>query len=172
MLKCSRNVLLQGALPWRYFDTNYREYVGRALLGNVKQLAHQVAGNRAISCGNSGPVYRREERLSDRIRRIERYLDRGNVTEGIREGDEAIIFAKEALSYFRQYQRTRFLIYLSIMWFGWIIVLFLRLTGAKRRYRRISLLLLANVGFASLLIITLIGHIGEKLSFQNANWLV
>ncbi|XP_032672659.1 GPI ethanolamine phosphate transferase 1 [Odontomachus brunneus] len=149
----------EGLLPWRYFDSDYHEYVGRALLSNVKQLAHQVTGNRAINCGNGGHTDWREEQLNDKIRKIEYYFDRGDVTEGIREGDAAIIFAKEALLYFRQYQRTRFLTYLSIMWFGWITILFLKIAGVKRQYRRISLLLLTNIGFASLLIITLMGHI-------------
>ncbi|XP_014480211.1 PREDICTED: GPI ethanolamine phosphate transferase 1 isoform X2 [Dinoponera quadriceps] len=149
----------EGLLPWRYFDGDHQEYIGRALLGNVKQLAHQVGGNRAINCGNGGRTDWREEQLNGKIRKIERHLDRGEVAEGIREGDAAIIFAKEALLYFRQYQRTRLLTYLSIMWFGWITVLFLKIAGVRRQYRRISLLLLTNIGFASLLIITLICHI-------------
>lgn len=123
---------------------------------------HQIAKNRAISCGNDDHVDLREEQLIDKIHNIERLLNEESVKEGIREGDEAIAFAKEALSYFRQYQRTRFLTYLSIMWLGWIVVLFLRITGVKRRSQWISLLLLANVGFMSLLIITLIGHVGKK----------
>ncbi|XP_011137878.1 GPI ethanolamine phosphate transferase 1 isoform X1 [Harpegnathos saltator] len=149
----------EGLLPWQYFDSNYHEYIGRALLGNVKQLAYQVTGNRAINCGNGGLLDWREDQLKDKIRKIEQLLDRGDVTEGIRKGDAAIIFAKEALSYFRQYQRIRFLTYLSIMWFAWITVLFLKIAGAERQYRRISLLLLTNIGFVSLLIITLVGHI-------------
>lgn len=156
-------MFLQGLLPWRFFDSAYHEYVGRALLGNVKQLAHQVTGNRAANCGNGGRADWREEQLSEKIRKIERHLDRGDVTEGIRESDAASVFAKEALLYFRQYQRTRFLTYLSIMWFSWITVLFLKLTGTRRQYRRIPLLLLTNIGFASLLIITLTGHIGSNV---------
>lgn len=150
-------------LPWRYFDSDHHEYIGQALLSNVKQLAHQVTGNRAINCGNGGRINWREEQLNNKIHKIEHHLNRGNVTEAIREGDAAIIFAKEALSYFRQYQRTRFLTYLSIMWFGWILVLLFKITGVRRQYRRISLLLLINIGFASLLIIVLMGHIGNNM---------
>lgn len=148
-------------LPWRYFNSHHHEYIGRALLGNVKQLAHQITGNRVINCGNGGRIDWREEQLNDKIRKIEHHLDRGDVTEGIREGDATVIFAKEVLLYFRQYQRTRFLTYLSIMWFAWITVLFLKLTSVKRQYHRIFLLLFINIGFASLLIITLMGHIGN-----------
>ncbi|KAL6423240.1 hypothetical protein ACFW04_010121 [Cataglyphis niger] len=146
----------EGALPWRYFDINYQEYVGHFLLSNIKQLAHQVTGNRAIS-GETSTDWR-ETQLNNRIRKIKDYFDRGNIIDGIRESEEAINFGKEALSYFRQFQRIRFLLYLSIMWLGWIIVLFLKITGTKRRYLRISLLTVVNIGFASLLIIMLIGH--------------
>lgn len=150
-------------MPWQYFNADYQKYIGRALLCNVKQLAYQVTGNRALSCGNSGPTDWRETQLNDKIHKIEQHLNRGNVKDAIQEGDKAITFGKETLSFFRQYQRTRFLIYLSIMWLGWIIALFLKITGMQRRYLRISLLLLTNIGFASLLIITLISHIGEKV---------
>lgn len=92
---------------------------------------------------------------------MEDYLKQGNIIEGIQEGNRASAFSKEALLYFRQYQRIRFLIYLSIMWLGWIVLLFLRIAGIKRRYLRTSLLLLINIGFMSLLIITLIGYLGN-----------
>lgn len=100
--------------------------------------------------------------LNNRIRKIEEYFDKGSIIDGIRESEEAISIGKEALSYFRQYQRIRFLLYLSIMWLGWIVVLFLKITGTKRRYLRISLLVVINIGFASLLIIILIRHAGKK----------
>ncbi|XP_070158756.1 GPI ethanolamine phosphate transferase 1 isoform X1 [Polyergus mexicanus] len=146
----------EGALPWRYFDTNYEEYAGHFLLSNVKQLAHQVTGNRAIN-GETSTDWR-EMQLNNRIRKIEEYFDKRSIIDGIRESEEAISFGKEALSYFRQYQRIRFLLYLSIMWLGWIVVLFLKITGTKRRCLRFSLLIVVNIGFASLLIIMLIGH--------------
>lgn len=140
---------------------DYHKYIAQFLLVNVKQLAHQVTGNRAISCEKTDHDDR-EEQLNKKIREIIFHLDRGNVMEGIRKSDEAITFAKEALLYFRQYQRTRFLICLSIMWLGWIIMSFLKISGVKRQYLRVSLLLLISIGFASLLIIMLIRHIGEK----------
>ncbi|EZA60656.1 hypothetical protein DMN91_007484 [Ooceraea biroi] len=149
----------EGALPWQYFNADYQGYIAHALLSNVKQLAYQVIGNRALSCGNSGPTDWREMQLNEKIHEIEQHLKRGNMGEAIEEGDKAIVFSKETLSFFRQYQRTRFLICLSIMWLGWIIILFLKIAGVKRRYLRISLLLLTNIGFASLLIITLINYI-------------
>nr|XP_012235455.1 PREDICTED: LOW QUALITY PROTEIN: GPI ethanolamine phosphate transferase 1-like [Linepithema humile] len=156
----------EGALPWQYFDTDYQEYVGHSLLSNIKQLMHQVTGNRAISCKDSGNIDWREIQLNAKISQIEQHFNKGNVMEGIREGDEAISFSKEALLYFRQYQRTRFLIYLSIMWLGWIVVLFLKIAGIKRRNLQIPLLRFINFGFASLLIITLVGHLVSDCS----NW--
>ncbi|XP_020293464.1 GPI ethanolamine phosphate transferase 1 isoform X2 [Pseudomyrmex gracilis] len=153
----------EGALPWQYFDVSYHKYVGQYLLSNAKQLGHQVTGNRAISCESNGHSDLREIKLNDKVRRAAEYLDKGNVMEGIREGDEAITFGKEALSYFRQYQRTRFFIYLSIMWLGWILVLFLKIVNVKTRYSisplRHSLSQLTNIGFAVLLMITLVSHI-------------
>ncbi|XP_071558894.1 GPI ethanolamine phosphate transferase 1 [Temnothorax nylanderi] len=157
----------EGALPWQYFDINYHEYLARSLLSNVKQLAHQVTGNRAVNCENMDHVDWRETQIKEKIRKAEQHLSRRNVMAAIRVGDEAISFSKEALSYFRQYERTRFLICLSIMWLGWIIMLFMKISGVvKREYVRTSLLRLMNVGFASLLIITLIRHIMSNCS----NW--
>lgn len=158
--------ILQGALPWQFLDHTYHKYVGQYLLSNARQLGHQVAGNRAISCGSDGQSDWRETKLNDKLRRAAEYLDKGSVTKGIREGDEAIAFGKEALSYFRQYQRTRFLIYLSIMWLGWILVLFLKIVNARTRRSisplRHSLSQLTNIGFVVLLTITLVSHIGKR----------
>lgn len=140
---------------------HHREYVARFLLSNVKQLTHQVTGNRVISCQDSDRLDWRETQLNDKIRKAQQHLSRRNMMAGIREGDDAISFSKEALSYFRQYQRIRFLIYLSIMWLGWIVILFLKITGVQRRYYQMSVLQLVNIGFASLLIIMLIAHMSE-----------
>lgn len=127
----------------------------------MKQLAHQVTGNRVINCENSDHIDWRETQINDKIHKAKQHLSKRNVMAGIRVGDEAIHFSKEALSYFRQYQRIRFLIYLSIMWLGWIVMLFLKITGVVRRqYLRITLQLV-NIGFASLLIIMLITHMSE-----------
>lgn len=126
-----------------------------------------MTGNRAISCESNDHSDWREIKLNDKVRRAAEYLDKGSVMEGIREGDEAITFGKEALSYFRQYQRTRFFIYLSIMWLGWILVLFLKIVNVRTRYSlsplRHFLSQLTNIGFAVLLTITLVSHIGETL---------
>lgn len=143
---------------------NYQEYVGHSLLNNVKQLAHQVTGNRAINGETS--IDWRETQLNNRIRKIEEHIGEGNIINGIRESEEAINFGKEALSYFRQYQRVQFLIYLSIMWLGWIVILFLKITGIKRRCLRISLLQFVNIGFASLLIIMLFRYAGKNIIFK------
>lgn len=139
---------------------NYQEYIGHSLLNNVKQLAHQVTGNRAINGETS--IDWRETQLNNRIRKIEEHIGKGSIINGIRESEEAINFGKEALSYFRQYQRIRFLIYLSIMWLGWIVILFLKIIGTKRRCFQISLLQFVNIGFASLLIIMLIRYAGKN----------
>lgn len=143
---------------------NYQEYVGHSLLNNVKQLAHQVTGNRAINGETS--IDWRETQLNNRIRKIGEHIDKGSIIDAIRESEKAISFGKEALAYFRQYQRIRFLIYLSIMWLGWIIMLFLKITETKRRCFRTSLLQFVNIGFASLLIIMLIRHAGKKFIFK------
>jgi len=127
----------------------------------VKQLANQVTGNRAINCENSDHTDWRETQINEKIHKAKQHLSKRNVMAGIRVGDEAISFSKEALSYFRQYQRIRFLIYLSIMWLGWIVILFLKITGVVRRQYSQITLQLVNVGFASLLIIMLISHISE-----------
>lgn len=141
---------------------NYHEYVARSLLSNVKQLAHQVTGNRAINCENTDHIDWREAQINDQIRKTIQHVSKRNVMAGIRVGDEAVSFSKEALSYFRQYQRTRFLICLSLMWLGWITILFLKITGVVRRENlRIFVLKLVSVGFASLLIITLVRHMSE-----------
>jgi len=125
---------------------------------------HQVTGNRAISCKNSRNIDWREIQLNAKISQIEQHFNKGNITEGIREGDEAINLSKKILLYFRQYQRIRFLIYLSIMWLGWIVVLFLKIAGVRRRNLQIPLLrYFITFGFASILVITLVGHLGEKL---------
>lgn len=140
----------------------YHEYVARSLLSNVKQLMHQIAGNRVINCENTDHVDWREIQTNDKIRKVEQHLSKRNMMAGIRVADETISFSKEALSYFRQYQRIRFLIYLSIMWLGWIIMLFLKITGVvKRQCLRNVLLQLMNVGFAGLLIITWTRYMSE-----------
>lgn len=56
------------------------------------------------------------------------------------------------------------------MWLGWIIILFLKITGTKRRYLQISLLVVVNIGFASLLIILLIGHASKNLISKLLNF--
>ncbi|KAL6264062.1 hypothetical protein P5V15_004141 [Pogonomyrmex californicus] len=154
----------EGTLPWQYFDMGYHRYVAHSLLSNVKQLMHQVTENRAINCESN--IDWRETQLNDKIRKAVKHLREGNVMAGIQKADEAINFSKEALLYFRQYQRIRFLVYLSIMWIGWIIMLFLKITGVKHRHVQTSVLLLVNIGFASLLIIMFIRHITSDCS----NW--
>ncbi|KAL0130778.1 hypothetical protein PUN28_002415 [Cardiocondyla obscurior] len=150
----------EGALPWQYFDMSYHKYVAYSLLNNVKQLAHQITGNRAINCENIDQIDWRETEINDQIRKAEQHLYRKNMMAGIRVGNEAINFSKEALSYFRQFQRIKFLICLSIMWLGWIIMLFLKITRVVERQNvRTFLLQIINVVFASLLIIMLIRHI-------------
>lgn len=140
----------------------YHEYVAHSLLSNVKQLTHQIAGNRMINCENTDHIDWREIQINDKSRKVGQHLSKRNVMAGIRVADETISFSKEALSYFRQYQRIRFLIYLSIMWLGWIIILFLKITGVeKRQCLRNFLLQLMNVGFAGLLILTWTRYISE-----------
>ncbi|KYM81808.1 GPI ethanolamine phosphate transferase 1 [Atta colombica] len=156
----------EGALPWQYFNLDYREYVAHSLISNVKQLMHQITENRVISCQDSDYTDWRETQINDKIRKAQQHISKRNIMAGIREGNDAISLSKEALLYFRQYQRIRFLIYLSIMWLSWIVILFFKIAGAKRQYSRIFLLRLINVGFPCLLIIMLIVHITSNCN----NW--
>lgn len=122
---------------------------------------HQITENRVISCQDSDHTDWRETQINDKIRKAQQHISKRNIMAGIREGNDAISSSKEALLHFRQYQRIRFLIYLSIMWLSWIVILFFKMAGAKRQYSRIFLLRLVNVGFPCLLIIMLIVHISE-----------
>ncbi|XP_029154828.1 GPI ethanolamine phosphate transferase 1-like isoform X2 [Nylanderia fulva] len=155
----------EGALPWQYFDANYQEYVGRFLLSNVKQLAHQVTGNRAIYDDTN--IDWRETQLNNRIRKIEEHINKRNITDGIREAEEAIHFGKEALLYFRRFSRMRFLISLSIMWLGWIITLFSKITGMKRKRRNLQVSVLITVGLGGLLIILLVRQLVNVSDYRN-----
>lgn len=140
---------------------NYHEYLARSLLSNVKQLMHQIAGNRVINCENTDQIDWRETQINDKIRKVGQHLSKRNMMAGIRVADETITFSKEALLYFRQYQRIRFLIYLSIMWLGWLVILFFKITGVVERQRSRFLLQLVNVGFAGLLIVMWTKYISE-----------
>ncbi|KYN03627.1 PREDICTED: GPI ethanolamine phosphate transferase 1 [Cyphomyrmex costatus] len=156
----------EGALPWQYFNLDNREYVAYSLISNVKQLMHQITENRVISCQDSDYTDWRETQINDKIRKAQQHISKRNIMAGIREGNDAIRFSKEALLYFRLYQRIRFLIYLSIMWLSWIVILFFKIAGAKRQYSRIFLLRLVNIGFPCLLIIMLTVHIMSNCN----NW--
>ena len=139
-----------------------REYGARALLRNVKQLALQVRANQILSLGsNKINTHWRYEKLNEHIHRIESSLGRGKISKSIAEGERALLLAKESLNYFRQYQRNRFILYLTLMWFGWVALLFLNIAGKRRRDIAPFKLLLTNLILSASLFLLLIEYIGK-----------
>lgn len=157
--------LSQGVLPWQYLSDINLEYTNRALLNNLKQLAHQVKANRKMNCEDDGHANWREEELDNKISALDRSVEVKDSRERLKETVDAIGLAKESLSYFRQYQRSRFLIYLSTMWLGWIILLFIKLAGAKRAATNYVILTISDIAFAAILITVCIMHKGKISTF-------
>lgn len=138
---------------------NNDTYNAQALLNNLKQLSYQVTENRILSCGRSDDFMDwRELTLNKHIWEINEYINKGKMTNGITEAEEAIKLAKEYLYYFKQYQRNYFLMYMTFMWSGWIIFLFLKIVGIPREETRSSLLLLVDIIFLSSLIVLIIKY--------------
>lgn len=148
----------EGVLPWQYLNDINLEYTNRALLNNLKQLTYQVKANRKMNCEDDGHANWREKELDNKISALEKYVEVKDSRERLKETVDAIGLAKESLSYFRQYQRSRFLIYLSTMWLGWIILLFFKLAGAKRAATNYVILTISDITFAAILITVCIMH--------------
>ncbi|XP_076164323.1 GPI ethanolamine phosphate transferase 1 isoform X2 [Ptiloglossa arizonensis] len=148
----------EGVLPWQYLNDTDLKYINHALLNNLKQLTYQVKANREMNCENNRFSDWKEIELDYKISILDKYLREKNLREKLIEIVDTIELAKESLSYFRQYQRLRFLIYLSIMWLGWIILLFFKIAGAKRLIINRNALLVADITFISILITIFIMH--------------
>ncbi|KAK2576053.1 hypothetical protein KPH14_007394 [Odynerus spinipes] len=152
----------EGILRRQYLSHNDM-YNAQALLNNLKQLSYQVKGNRIISCGTSDDsIDWRELELNKRIWQINQHINNGQILNGIIKAEESVILAKEYLYYFRQYQRSHFLTYMTLMWSSWIIFLFLKIVGIPRREIKSSVLLLIDVIFTILLFMLIMTHIGNN----------
>nr|XP_034192608.1 GPI ethanolamine phosphate transferase 1 isoform X1 [Osmia lignaria]XP_034192609.1 GPI ethanolamine phosphate transferase 1 isoform X1 [Osmia lignaria]XP_034192610.1 GPI ethanolamine phosphate transferase 1 isoform X1 [Osmia lignaria] len=156
----------EGVLPWQYLDTANQNYINRVLLNNLKQLTYQVKANRMLNCEDNEFADWREVELDNKILMLDKYLEVKDSNETLKDIVATIKLAKKALVYFRQYQRIRFLAYLSVMWFGWITLLFLKIAGTKRTVINSSNLLITDIVFVILLFTILIMH---KVSGCN-NW--
>nr|XP_050863201.1 GPI ethanolamine phosphate transferase 1-like isoform X1 [Vespula vulgaris] len=152
----------EGVLRKHYLENN-DTYNAQALLNNLKQLSYQVTENRILSCGISDDfIDWRELTLNKHIWEINEYIKNGKMIEGITEAEEAIKLAKEYLYYFKQYQRNYFLMYMTFMWSGWIIFLFLKIVGIPRKKIKPSLLPLVDIIFLSSLIVLIIRYTGNS----------
>ncbi|XP_051170551.1 GPI ethanolamine phosphate transferase 1 isoform X2 [Leptopilina boulardi] len=146
----------EGILKLQLLSSKNKEYGVRALLGNIKQLALQVEANRELSLGTTKiRTNWREKQLNENIRKIETLLSEGKIEESIVEGEKTVLLAKESLNYFRQYQRNRLIIYLTLMWLGWITLLFLKITAkSKQNHQSFKLYVLKlSFGFALFLLL-------------------
>ncbi|XP_015185779.1 PREDICTED: GPI ethanolamine phosphate transferase 1 isoform X2 [Polistes dominula] len=152
----------EGVLRKEYLRKN-DVYTAQALLNNLKQLSYQVIENRILHCGIGDDfVDWRELKLNKYIWEINQYINNGKIMEGIKMAEEGITLAKEYLYYFKQYQRNRFLMYMTFMWIGWIILLFLKIVGIPRQEIKLSLLLLFDIIFVISLIVLIIRYVGSS----------
>lgn len=110
-----------------------------------------MKANHKLNCIDNGYADWREIQLDDKISILDKYVGTEDPNEKLKEIVNTIKLAKQSLVYFRQYQRTRFLIYLSIMWAGWIILLFLKITGVKRPAVNSLILLIIDMLFVLLI---------------------
>lgn len=145
-LNIYRNIIFQGVLPWQYLNVTDLKYINYALLNNLKQLTYQVKANHKMNCEDNEYADWREIELDNKIITLDKDLET-DLNERLKEIINSIKLAKKSLLYFRQYQRTRFLLYLSIMWLGWIISLFFKITGVNRPVIHSFILLITNIVF-------------------------
>lgn len=146
-LNIYRNIIFQGVLPWQYLNVTDLKYINYALLNNLKQLTYQVKANHKMNCEDNEYADWREIELDNKIITLDKNLETADLNERLKEIINSIKLAKKSLLYFRQYQRTRFLLYLSIMWLGWIISLFFKITGVNRPVIHSFILLITNIVF-------------------------
>ncbi|KAK9294452.1 hypothetical protein QLX08_010915 [Tetragonisca angustula] len=156
----------EGVLPWQYLSTTNLKYINHALLNNLKQLTYQVKANRKMNCEDNGFADWREIELDNKISILDKDSETEDSNEKLKEIIDGIKLAKKSLTYFRQYQRKRFLLYLSVIWLGWITLLFLKITGVNRSVVNSFILLTTDCVFIVVVIIIFITH---KVSGCN-NW--
>lgn len=141
------------------------EYGANALLNNIKQLTLQVKANRLLSSGSgSSKTLRREEQLELKISEISKLIEKREISEALRIANSTIHQAKESLNYFRQYQRNRMILYLTIIWVSWIAYLFLKAAGKPRRTTKAHLTYILNIGFVAALLFVILEHISNNFS--------
>lgn len=109
----------------------------------------------------------REIELDNKIVTLDKDFETADLNEKLKEIINSIKLAKKSLLYFRQYQRTRFLLYLSIMWLGWIISLFFKITGVNRPVVHSFILLITNIVFVILVITIFIMYKGMLYVIYN-----
>ncbi|XP_015584903.1 GPI ethanolamine phosphate transferase 1 isoform X2 [Cephus cinctus] len=148
----------EGVLPKQFLKLGQKAYGARALLNNIKQLVVQVTANRIQNEGISTQKHKKEQELEKNIVNIEQLLAEKKFISALKQGEKTIELAKTSLLYFRQYQRNRLMLYLTIIWVGWIAMLFLKVTGVSYHEEKPSQLLLANIGFACGVVLLLIEH--------------
>ena len=162
---------LQGVLNLKLLSPKIKEYAARAYLRNIKQLVLQVKANRELSLGsNEISTHWRDEELHKKIHQIETLIREGKISQSLDEAEKTVLLAKESLYFFRQYQRNRFILYLTLMWFGWIALLFLKVARKPRRHDQSFKLYLLKLGFFGILILLLIEYTGKtkiKLNIKN-----
>ncbi|XP_031825596.1 GPI ethanolamine phosphate transferase 1 isoform X2 [Nomia melanderi] len=148
----------EGVLPWQYLNTNNLEYINEALLNNLKQLTHQVKANREMNCENNKFSDWRVNQLYNKISTLDKHHQMKDSKERFKETVDAIKLAKDSLLYFRQYQRSWLLIYLSTMWLGWIVLLFFKIAGTERSIINRFALLITDISFICILIIVFVTY--------------
>ena len=151
-------------MPREYLTSANDSYGAHALRSNVAQLSVQVKANRIVCSGDDpSDLHWRETDLDKKIEKIDRLLEDGRITEAIDEAESAILLSKESLSFYRRYQRNRFIFYLTVAWLGWIALLMMKLMSSEtlsisRNYEasRTYKLRVANIVFLVAVIIVLI----------------
>lgn len=115
---------------------------------------------------SSTSVNWREEKLNDKINNAENLLIQGNkIEESLKEGQEAMLMAKEYLSYFRRYYRNVFLACLMVTWLCWIGLLALKSFGKPALEDRSSVKLLNNLVAVIVMVFLLLEHFSKCLFF-------
>lgn len=138
------------------------EYGTNALLNNIKQLTLQVKANRLLSSGSgSSKTLRREEQLELKISEISKLIEKKEISEALSVANSTIHLAIESLNYFRQYQRNRMILYLTIIWVSWIVYLSLKAAGKVRRAAKDYLTYMLNIGFVAAVLFVILEHISN-----------
>ncbi|XP_034936003.1 GPI ethanolamine phosphate transferase 1 [Chelonus insularis] len=124
----------EGILPALFLIPENKDYIARALMNNIEQLYIQIKANRVVASGDGPSHFNwREKELKNMINDIKNLLNEMKIVEAIVKAKEALKLSKEVLYYYRRFQRNQLIMYLTIMWLGWIALLILKLTGVKRQ---------------------------------------